>query len=40
MLQDDQDLREELFGADSDEEEDALNAVPEPADIKRKAQVG
>ena len=39
MPQADQDLREELFGSDSDEEGDALNEVPEPADAKRKAQV-
>ena len=39
LLQDDQDLREELFGADSDEEEDALKELSQPAEVKRKPQV-
>ena len=32
-------LREQLFGADSDEEEDAINEVVEPSEVKRKAEV-
>ena len=33
-------LREQLFGADSDEEEDAINeVVVEPSEAKRKAEV-
>ena len=32
-------LREQLFGADSDEEEDAINEVIEPFEAKRKAEV-
>ena len=32
-------LREQLFGADSDEEEDAINEVIGPSEAKRKAEV-
>ena len=32
-------LREQLFGADSDEEEDAINEVAGPSEAKRKAEV-
>ena len=37
-LQTNQTLRETLFGADSDEEEEILNEIPEHSDVKRKAQ--
>ena len=38
-MQVNEDLRQQLFGADSDEEDEIFNEVTEPAESKRKAEV-